>query len=178
MWRNLQLSLSIIVFLGASMAVEAQTNPCSSPKAAQFDFWLGEWELSWPAEQSGGVTGQTGRGTNRIEKIMGDCTVQENFSFADGSYQGKSWSVYNPRSGVWQQTWVDNGGAYLLFKGGFENEQVELRTEPREQDGKTLVNRMVFSNISETGFNWDWQRSEDGGESWSDLWNIIYTRKD
>lgn len=159
------------------MTAKSQSNACSSPEAAQFDFWLGEWELSWPAEQAGGEAGKTGEGTNSIEKIMDACTVQENFSFADGSYQGTSWSVYNPRSGTWRQTWVDNSGAYLLFEGSFDNDQMELRTSPREQDGKTLVNRMVFHDISESGFLWDWQRSEDGGETWTDLWNITYVRK-
>ncbi|HEX8734313.1 MAG TPA: hypothetical protein VF721_03250, partial [Pyrinomonadaceae bacterium] len=27
------------------------TRPCDLPEGKQFDFWLGEWELKWPAGQ-------------------------------------------------------------------------------------------------------------------------------
>ncbi len=44
--------------------------PCSSPEARQFDFWLGDWSLSWPAQQTGGVEGERGTGRNRITKLF------------------------------------------------------------------------------------------------------------
>ena len=34
--------------------------PCESLEARQFDFWLGEWDLTWPAEQTGGGAGEIG----------------------------------------------------------------------------------------------------------------------
>ena len=36
----------------------------------EFDFWLGEWYLTW---------GENDRGINRIERIMDGAVVQENF---------------------------------------------------------------------------------------------------
>ena len=90
--------------------------------------------------------------------------------------RGQSVSLYSAGAGVWRQTWVDTDGAYLLFTGGFEDGRMELRTEPRERDGTTLVNRMGFHDIAEDSLEWAWQRSEDGGESWTDLWTISYRR--
>lgn len=51
-----------------------------------------------------------------------------------------------------------------------------LASEPRELQGKQVVMRMVFSDIGERALRWRWQRSEDEGESWNDLWTIRYQR--
>jgi hypothetical protein len=37
--------------------------------------------------------------------------------------------------------------------------------------------RMVFFNIGEIELDWQWERSEDGGENWNVLWRIHYRRK-
>jgi len=151
--------------------------PCTDERVNQFDFWVGEWELSWPGGQAGTPEGVTGKGRNHVSKTLGGCTVEENFSTADSSFVGRSWSVFNPQTELWQQTWVDNSGGYLLFTGKFENESMELRTSVREQGDKKIVSRMVFENISPNSFDWNWQRSTDGGETWTDIWNIRYSRK-
>lgn len=154
----------------------SRTPPCQSEEARQFDFWLGDWKLSWPAEQSGGEAGETGSGSNRISRPFGDCVIEENFAFDDGRFLGRSLSVYDEAAGLWRQTWVDSSGGYLLFTGGFDGEIMELRTQPVERDGETVLNRMVFRDITSTSLRWDWQRSRDGGETWNDLWNISYVR--
>lgn len=153
-----------------------QPIPCSDPKAKDFDFWVGTWDLSWPAVQTGGEEGKLGRGTNRVSKKFGDCVVEENFSTGDGKFFGHSVSVYDPSAGLWRQTWVDSGGGYLSFTGVFDGERLILRTEPVERDeGVVAINRMVFSEITTSSLKWDWQGSKDGGENWADLWNISYS---
>ncbi len=150
--------------------------PCSSPESNQFDFWLGDWKLTWPAEQTGGNPGERGEGRNSIEKMFGNCVVAENFEFAAGGYQGHSLSVYDARAETWRQTWVDSSGAYLSFTGKFDGQTMELRTEPFEYEGVTRVNRMVFKDIEPDSLRWEWQTSTDSGESWSDVWTIDYQR--
>ena len=154
-----------------------QSNPpCSSPEASQFDFWLGDWTLTWPAEQTGGPEGETGRGKNRIERLFGNCAIEETFEFEDRAFRGRSLSVYDPLSGKWQQTWVDNMGGYLLFTGGMTGDNMELRTQPVDRKGDIAVNRMVFTEIQTNGLRWEWQGSKDGGMTWTDLWTITYSR--
>lgn len=154
-----------------------QPAPCSSPEASQFDFWIGEWDLSWPAEQTGGEAGETGTGTNRIEHRLGGCVVEESFATTDGKFLGHSVSVYDTNAGVWKQTWVDNTGGYLLFEGGIRGGQMELRTAVVEQDSERIVQRMVFTEVAESSIVWRWQGSRDDGESWNDLWTITYRRR-
>ena len=154
------------------------TRPCTSPEARQFDFWLGDWDLSWPAEQGGGEVGERQTGYNRITKLFGDCVIEENFTTNDASFRGHSVSVYDVAAGTWRQTWVDSTGGYLVFTGSFHGETMELRTQPSERDGETVVQRMVFSGIAADSLEWAWQRSRDGGATWNDLWNISYLRRD
>lgn len=149
---------------------------CNDPAHAQFDFWLGEWHLTWPAEQTGGAPGNEATGSNRVVHVLGGCVVEENFSMADGSLIGRSLSVYDQQRKLWRQTWVDNSGSYLVFTGEFDQERMVLQTEPVARDDEILVNRMVFRDIADDSLRWDWQGSRDGGESWTDLWNIRYRR--
>lgn len=150
--------------------------PCSSPESRQFDFWLGEWDLTWPANQVGGDEGDTGTGTNRIERLFGDCVLEENFTTSDSGFQGRSHSVYDPGSGFWHQTWVDSSGGYIALSGSFDGKAMTLMTRPREVNGESRVNRMVFSDITAESLEWRWQGSRDNGNSWGDLWHISYRR--
>ena len=52
-----------------------------------------------------------------------------------------------------------------------------LQSEPFQRGEQTLINRMVFRNITANSLDWDWQTSADGGKTWKDLWNIHYARK-
>ncbi len=168
----------LLIFL-ISIPLFAQnqgSTPCSDEAVSQFDFWLGKWQLTWQGGQAGTPEGQVGKATNHLTKIMGGCVIKENFATADGSYLGQSWSVYNPNTKLWQQTWVDNSGSYLLFTGKFENGMMELRSTPRTVNGQQVISRMVFKNITENSIDWDWQRSSDEGETWQDVWNITYKR--
>jgi len=157
--------------------VSAQSDPCAGTEFRQFDFWLGEWNLTWPAEQTGGKEGDVGTGTNAILPLFDGCGVEESFSTTDGSFQGRSFSIYDQRSGMWKQTWVDNQGGYLSFRGSYANNTMELRTETEEREGETVVQRMVFRSITPESLKWDWQGSRDGGQNWNDLWNVTYERK-
>lgn len=108
--------------------------------------------------------------------MFDNCVIEENFSTADGSFRGHSVSIYDPRTEQWHQTWVDNQGGHLVFTGGPEGDTFILHTEPADRDGEVVVQRMVFSSITEASISWNWQGSRDGGVTWNDLWNISYTR--
>lgn len=152
-------------------------SPCSSLEARQFDFWLGDWDLIWPAEQTGGEPGQVAEGSNSITRLFDDCVIEENFATADAGYRGHSVSVFDEQSGTWRQTWVDSAGGYLVLTGEFDGETMELRTSPEEREGETVVQRMIFSDIAEGSLEWVWQGSRDAGVSWKDLWNISYRQR-
>jgi hypothetical protein len=49
-------------------------------------------------------------------------------------------------------------------------------TEKKGKNGKQISMRMVFYNIKQDSFDWDWQSSEDG-TAWKSNWLIHYRRK-
>ncbi|CAN5424194.1 hypothetical protein BH20BAC1_BH20BAC1_19270 [soil metagenome] len=109
---------------------------------------------------------------------MDGCTLQENFYDPAMNYSGSSWSVYNPRLQLWQQTWVDNNGGYIALTGNFQDSEMTLTTAPRMiNDGNEIISRMVFYNISPEKFDWRWESSTDKGVSWKPNWIIHYVRK-
>ena len=164
-------NLLFIICMFSMIAANAQNNqkPCSAPEASQFDFWVGDWDL---------YSADTLTGNNTIYKIMDGCTVQENFSNARSGYLGKSWSVYRPFTKQWHQTWVDNQGDYIALTGTFEDGKMTLSTAPKKlPNGKEIISRMIFYNITKDSFDWDWQATLDAGVNWNSNWKIHYVRK-
>jgi hypothetical protein len=147
--------------------------PCEGMEQKQFDFWIGEWDLTWPGEKPGEV----GHGTNSIRRIMDGCIVQENFSGGESMHlRGTSVSVFDINSGRWKQTWVDNEGGYLDFVGDFKNGHMILQRETI-RNGAKILQRMVWKNISSNEMDWCWEASSDGGKTWQVNWPIHYKRK-
>ncbi len=170
--------LASLLFLTLAPAAwsQNQTQPaCASPEFRQFDFWVGEWELSWPASETSGR--KPGRGTNRIERALDDCVIVEHFVGTPSmDLRGMSVSTFNKRKGKWQQTWVDNSGGYLDFVGEFKDGQMILAREAVVSEARKFLQRMVWKNIQPDSLDWSWERSDDGGQTWKVLWPIHYQR--
>lgn len=148
-------------------------NPCTAAQQKQLDFWIGDWDLTWPGDKPGEVM----HGTNSIKRIMDGCVVQENFSAGDaGHLRGTSVSTFDLTSGMWKQTWVDNEGGYLDFVGEFKDGNMILRRET-VRDGTKIEQRMVFKHISAGEMDWSWEASQDGGKTWKVNWPIHYKRR-
>jgi hypothetical protein len=180
MWKTIPVCLFVLLVSGVVLAQQpgggppATPDPCVAPQQKQFDFWLGEWDLTWP----GAKPGEVGHGTNSITRVMDGCVVEENFSGGDSMHlRGKSLSVYVPRAGKWKQTWVDNEGGYLKFVGEFKDGMMILAREATRPDGTRILQRMVFKNITPRQFDWSWEFSKDGGNTWVVNWPIHYRRK-
>jgi hypothetical protein len=147
--------------------------PCSTPEYRQLDFWVGDWELTFPAGN-----GQTGKASNRISKDeYGSCVITEHFTQPNG-FKATSVSIYDRQRGVWRQTWVDNGGGVFVLEGGPVTGQphvFEFHTvEPRGP--QKLMMRMIWENLTANGLVWRWQSQQPDG-SWKDQWVLNYKRK-
>ncbi len=47
----------------------------------------------------------------------------------------------------------------------------------REVEGRTVFLRLVWSAIRPDSMTWEWQRSDDMGETWRTLWQLDYVRR-
>lgn len=165
------LRIFILVSFFAMFPVELHAQ--DDPKT-WFDFWIGEWTVRWKDED-----GTTGTGTNSVVRILDNTVIQENFRAETGTlsgYKGTSLSVYNPAKQSWHQGYADNQGAYFNFTGSRDGDKRIFQTAVVDRDGKKIVQRMVFSDISDETITWDWELSEDGGLTWNLKWKIYYAR--
>lgn len=136
-----------------------------------FDFWIGDWDLTWVNAQ-----GIEMKGTNRIIKILDGKVIQENFTNLQNGYKGMSLSVFNPRTKIWHQAWTDSNGGYFNFSGAHEDGYKTFKTDTQKLGDKKIIKRMQFKNITNNSLMWDWEVSEDGGNSWRLAWRINYKR--
>lgn len=143
--------------------------PCSSPESRQFDFWVGEWDLTWS---------DSGRGENIITLELDSCVVEEHFTtLGEPAFRGNSVSIYNVKTGKWHQTWVDNQGGHFDLEGGMVDDRMILQCEAETNEGTPYLLRMVFDNITADSLDWTWERSDDRGDNWKVLWAIHYVRR-
>jgi hypothetical protein len=177
-----RVSLFAMVLCAAAAVSGQQTPqpppPCDRPEQKQFDFWVGDWDLTSPGAKSGEVV----HNSNTIKRILGSCIVQENFVGNAAPEQapqllGMSVSVFDVASGKWKQTWVDNQGSYLDFTGEFKDKEMVLSREATRPGGTAVMQRMVWKNITANEFDWSWERSKDKGQTWEVMWPIHYKRK-
>ncbi len=150
------------------MAQQQQHDPCNTAEAAQFDFWLGTWDAVYSDTLKPGL--------NIISKPIGNCVIEENFYDPNNGYRGKSFSVYNPATKKWQQTWADNQAGYIVLTGEFKDGKMQLNTEEIAANGKKTMKRMIYYNITEKSFDWNWEASTDEGKTWTVNWKIHYKR--
>ena len=84
----------VFILSGQISPILTQASAVNTSPEHAFDFWIGEWELTWQNED-----GSTATGKNRVRRILGGQVIEENFEALTGEmagYEGKSYSVYNP----------------------------------------------------------------------------------
>ena len=143
-----------------------QLKPCNTGEHRQFDFWVGTWEVTSPANP--------GRSsTNTISSTHGGCVIFERYD-APGGYSGTSLSFYDQNADKWRQTWIDNQGAPLYLSGGFKKGSMVLT------DGSDTENlqRVTWTPLKDRRVRQHWESSADGGESWTTVFDGYYARQD
>ena len=140
---------------------------CSAPEHRQFDFWIGEWEVTL-------ATGQRA-GTNRIERILNGCALQESWTGASPS-RGQSLNAWDPGDNKWHQTWVDNAGTILHLSGGIVNGEMVMEGQRRLPDGTEVTDRITWTPNADGTLRQAWQSSRDRGMRWTTVFDGVYRR--
>jgi tetratricopeptide (TPR) repeat protein len=158
----------------AALKKQAQHNlkPCAdTPENRQFDFWVGEWNVE---TTQGGVPA----GQSKIELILGDCVVEENWQSNGNPYAGKSYNMYNVALKRWEQYWVDNSAGNIFFYGGLRDGVMDYWTDEIPQpSGPPLKRHLQFFKLGPDKVRQFSQGSTDGGKTWKPEYDFTYMRK-
>ena len=159
--------LLLFPFVISSYAASSQTDTTT-----WFDFWVGEWALTWKDAKGNIVYGE-----NKISKIHDGQVILEEFKAPSLGYTGSSYSVFNPRRKEWKQTWVDSQGGYITLTGRKEGgTRIFETSEPVARGKDQLLFRMIFHSITPESFVWEWQSTSDH-KTWKTAWRIEYKKK-
>lgn len=136
--------------------------PCRSPEYRQFDFWLGDWD----------VTGAGGRTShNLISRVQGGCAVLEQYDTPSG-YSGISINYFDVNTNKWYQTWIDNQGQPIVQAGGLIDGSMVLQGDPAA--GQPL-NRTTWTPLDGGRVRQHWESSTDDGKTWTTVFDGTYT---
>jgi len=162
-------SAVLIGLVLAGPAAAQQGSPCAAEENRQFDFWLGDWEVTAVA------SGQTA-GTNSISSILGGCVLLEEYETASG-YVGKSFNAYDRSAARWHQTWVDNQGQVLKLDGGITDGRMVLSGSGKDAQGNDVLDRITWTPHEDGSVQQTWDRSSDGGRTWTNVFDGIYRKR-
>lgn len=158
----------------AKVVEQAKKNqkPCAyTAENRQFDYWLGEWTVAT-------TQGAVPAGNSKIELILEDCVVLENWKSLNSMYSGKSYNIYNQSLKRWEQYWVDNVGGNIFFHGGLKEGVMDYFTDDIPQpDGTNLRRHLQFFKLGPDQVRQFSQGSTDGGKTWHPEYDFTYTKK-
>ena len=147
-----------------------------------FDFFVGNWNVQhrklkevlkgsteWDEFQSTVIDRAIMGGIGNLEEMI--------FERESGRFYGTSLSIFNPGSGQWSQHWVDSGSAILQdpMVGKFRDGIGEFFSE-EEFEGRRILARAIWSEITINSCRWEQALSEDGGKTWEMNWVMEFER--
>ena len=127
-------------FKELAATVQRLSEPCKGtahPEYRQLDFWVGEWEVYGGTQKAG---------DSRIQLILKDCVVLENWAGTTGD-SGKSFNKYNSVTKKWEQFWVSDTGSTQHFTGELVDGEMRYVLQQPLRSGGTLIRHLTFSKL-------------------------------
>ena len=184
------LLLSLFGFLIHALPASSQATPATQAGSQQvhdgqhdFDFHFGTWKthirrLTQPL--SGANTWVELNGTVTVRKVWdGRANLEEiDASNATTHLKGLTLFLYNPQSHQWSQTFasVNDGTLNPPMIGEFKNGRGEL-FDQETFNGRTILVRFVWSDITPNSHHVEQAYSDDGGKTWEPNFTADLTRE-
>lgn len=154
--------------------MHAMRYPCpNSPRAREFDFWVGNWNVTpWAAAPS---TNPASIGTNRVDLMLEQCMLLENWTAAGGG-QGKSVNFWDTNRNKWRQVWVADGGSSLDYTGEFSDGAMRFEGWTLGRNGGRVLQKLTFFPVSRDTVRQLFETSSDSGRTWQSGFDGRYVR--
>jgi len=146
-----------------------------------FDFEFGSWNAHLKRLQhplSNSATWVEYDGTSVVKKLWNGRANYGELEVANESSQieGLTLRLYNPQSHQWRLYWANSKGGLLQLPtiGQFENGRGEF-LDQEDFEGRSILVRFVFSDVTPTSFRTEQSFSADGGKTWEPNWTATFT---
>jgi hypothetical protein len=153
------------------------------PAVHDFDFYMGSWRVHHrrlTQRLAGSDDWQEFDGTSTAWPILdGAGNIDDNvLELPDGQYRAISLRTYDPATDQWSIWWLDGRTPSRLdppVVGGFSDGIGTFIAEDT-LDGKPILVRFLWSDITDRTTRWEQAFSEDGGTTWEVNWVMESTR--
>lgn len=183
--QTLLLTSSLIVLLLSLQGLAQLNSDASKTRDGQhdFDFNIGAWNTHIKRLQhplTGSNTWVELNGTVVVQKVWNGRAQLEEIE-ADGTtghFEGLTLFLYNPQSHQWSQNFASSSGGTLSVPtvGEFKDGRGEF-FDQEPFNGRTILVRVVWSNISPNSHQFEQSFSDDGGKTWEPNFVATLTRK-
>jgi hypothetical protein len=183
--QTLLLVTSLIVLLLSLQGLAQLNSDASKTGDGQhdFDFNIGAWNTHIKRLQhplTGSNTWVELNGTVVVQKVWNGRAQLEQIE-ADGPsghFEGLTLFLYNPQSQQWSQNFASSSGGTLSVPtvGEFKDGRGEF-FDQEPFNGRTILVRVVWSNISPNSHQFEQSFSDDGGKTWEPNFVATLTRK-
>jgi hypothetical protein len=147
-----------------------------------FDFLVGHWRIKnrrLTKYLQGSTDWESFEATGTMNLILGGMGNIDDFipeTWKPG-FVGMSLRIFDPKTQLWSIYWADNHRAVLdpPVIGKFSN-GIGIFEGSDMLEGKPILMRFTWSNISKTTARWEQEFSDDNGQTWEKNWIMEFTR--
>jgi hypothetical protein len=185
----------LVVTLHPSRGMAQQTSGAATTSVKQppaerdgqhdFDFEIGTWKIHLKRldhRLTGSTTWVEFDGTSVTRKVWDGRANLEEFetdSPAGGHIEGMTLRLYDPQTHQWSLYWATSKSGTMgpPTIGEFKNGRGEFfDTEPSGPNGRAILVRFIWSEITPDSAHFEQSFSDDGGKTWEVNWITDQTR--
>ncbi len=175
----LQLSAGLAAAGSAMLNTAGATAAAPAPtgKAGDFDFLSGEWKISNRQLKSGVWENFDGEAT--VQGILAGIGSVEELRIPARQFSGMGLRLLDVERKLWADHWVNaksgvltpppTWGSFVAGVGTWDADDTE--------DGKPVIYRGVWDQITPTSCRWFQASSRDGGKAWAQNWVMQWVRR-
>lgn len=169
-WFRIIFSLVLIGALSfLATPIMAAADSCSvNAESRQFDFWLGDWSVTYP--------GMSSTSESSVFLSLDKCLLTESWTGGKG-HSGRNMFAYSSDDKSWHGMFTDNQGRVHVFEGKIGPGSAEFFGPSLNAEGRTVLNRIRVVQIDADKVEQTWEKSKDNGATWTVEFRGEYSRK-
>lgn len=173
----LQMAAGLATAGSAGLSQAASAAPAATGKPGDFNFLSGEWKIKNRQLQKNGQW-ESFDGEATVHGLLaGICSVEE-LRIPARKLSGMGLRLLDVQRGLWADHWVNSKSGVLTPPPSWGSfvDGVGTWDSDDDEDGKPVIHRGVWDQITPRSCRWYQASSRDAGKTWAENWVMHWTR--